>query len=58
LTRCILIPAAVLLFFLIAGCGQSGPLFLPGDPSQIRTSPPEPGQSEAEEEQDRESDAG
>lgn len=58
MTRCILIPAAVLLFFLIAGCGQSGPLFLPGDPSQIRTSPPGPGQSEAEEEQDSESDAG
>ncbi|MEE8427039.1 MAG: lipoprotein [Woeseiaceae bacterium] len=58
MTRRTLIPAAVLLFFLIAGCGQSGPLYLPGNPSQIRTSPPEPEQSEAEEEQDRESDAG
>ena len=23
----------------LAGCGQSGPLYLPGDPSQIREAP-------------------
>ena len=28
----------VLLLFL-AACGQSGPLYLPGDPSQIREAP-------------------
>jgi len=27
--------------FLLAGCGQSGPLYLPGDPSEIRE-PPKP----------------
>jgi len=27
--------------FLLAGCGQKGPLFLPGTPSTIRTPVPE-----------------
>ena len=26
--------------FLLAGCGQSGPLYLPGDPSEIQQAPP------------------
>ena len=25
--------------FAVVGCGQSGPLYLPGDPSQIREAP-------------------
>ena len=25
--------------FLLAGCGQSGPLYLPGDPSEIQQAP-------------------
>jgi len=25
--------------FLLAGCGQSGPLYLPGDPSKIQQAP-------------------
>ncbi len=28
-----------LLLFLIAGCGQSGPLYLPGDPSRMEVPP-------------------
>ena len=26
----------------IGACGQSGPLYMPGNPSQITTAPPEP----------------
>lgn len=31
---------ALLSLFLISACGQKGPLFLPGNPSQIQTVPP------------------
>lgn len=50
--------AALLLILFVAGCGQSGPLFLPGNPSQIRTNPPEPQESEEAKDQDSETDAG
>ena len=36
------------LFFLV-GCGQKGPLYLPGDPSTIRTDVPRQEQSQPEE---------
>ena len=32
--------ALLLMFAFIAGCGQKGPLFLPGDPSTIQTDVP------------------
>ena len=32
--------SAVLATLLLAACGQSGPLYLPGDPSQVTTIPP------------------
>jgi predicted small lipoprotein YifL len=35
--------------FLSAGCGQSGPLYIPGNPSKI-SNPPPPDESAAEEE--------
>jgi len=28
--------AALLLTFTLSGCGQSGPLYVPGDPSSIK----------------------
>ena len=31
---------ALLLGSLLAGCGQSGPLYLPGDPSEVMNAPP------------------
>ena len=31
--------AIVLLAVGLAGCGQSGPLYVPGDPSSIKTMP-------------------
>ncbi len=41
--------AALLLGGLLAGCGQKGPLYLPGDPSQIRVNQPQPAEQEEEE---------
>jgi predicted small lipoprotein YifL len=33
---------AVLVTLFIFGCGQSGPLYIPGDPSRIENPPPPP----------------
>ena len=38
--------------FVLAGCGQKGPLFLPGDPSQMQTV--EAAQEEAPREEEEE----
>ena len=38
MTRLILLIAAI-AGVALAGCGQSGPLYLPGDPSEIRDAP-------------------
>lgn len=35
------ITIALLSTFVVAGCGQKGPLFLPGDPSAVRTTMPQ-----------------
>ena len=37
--------------FVISGCGQSGPLYIPGNPSTIQQPPPQ-AESTAEEEQE------
>jgi len=39
----------LLLAFALGACGQSGPLYVPGDPSEIQTSPQAP---EADEDND------
>ena len=39
--------AALLLSLMLFGCGQSGPLYVPGDPSSIKT-PPEVESSDEE----------
>ena len=38
MTRLILLVAAIFCFALF-GCGQSGPLYLPGDPSEVSNAP-------------------
>ena len=53
MTRLILLIAAISGFALF-GCGQSGPLYLPGDPSEIRDAP-RPAEN-AEEEEDENGD--
>ena len=44
-----------LLFFLFEGCGQSGPLYLPGDSSEIQN-PPTEGTIPREEDEDEADD--
>ena len=41
--------AAFSFLFVAAGCGQSGPLYIPGNPSKIQQPPPQ-AESTAEEE--------
>lgn len=43
---------ALLLLMFIAGCGQSGPLFIPGDPSSIQPPPAEPQETDEDDEDD------
>lgn len=48
------IAVALLATFVLAGCGQKGPLFLPGNPNAVRlTTPP---QENAEVDEDRDED--
>ena len=54
--RFILALAAISLVSLFSACGQSGPLYLPGDPSRLETMPPAP--ADGEEEEKEESEAG
>ncbi len=43
---------ALLVMLLAAACGQKGPLYLPGDPSEIQTEVPgETGTSESEDDE-------
>ncbi len=46
----------LLLILFIAGCGQSGPLYVPGDPSSIQAPPEEPKASEEKDEDAEDSD--
>ena len=48
-------PAAILLLFMLAGCGQSGPLYIPDDPSRIEQTPPA-SETTADEEEETEPD--
>jgi len=58
--RMILALAALSFIFLGSGCGQSGPLYIPGNPSKISNPPPaaeSTAEEEGEEENESESDA-
>jgi predicted small lipoprotein YifL len=50
--------AALILAFLLGACGQSGPLYIPGNPSKIEQPPPaaESTADEEEAEEDGEKD--
>ena len=52
--RCTALIALFFSFVLLAGCGQKGPLFLPGDPNQVQTDLP--GQLTGQESGDEEDD--
>ena len=48
------IAVALLATFVLAGCGQKGPLFLPGDPNTVQLTTPQ--QENAEFDEDRDED--
>lgn len=50
--------AAFAFMFLFSGCGQSGPLYIPGNPSQMAVPPSQPPPGEDEEEAEAEEDNG
>ncbi len=54
--RLFILLAAFSLALAATGCGQSGPLYIPGNPSQIQNPPP--ANDEAEEEKEEDSDSG
>ena len=54
LTTCVSTLGAVALVLLFSGCGQSGPLYIPGDPSQMAVPPS--AEQRAEDEKKEESD--
>jgi len=43
------VASLVVIVLVLAGCGQKGPLFLPGNPSEVR---PVPEQEQAEADRD------
>ena len=47
--------AALLLVFLLGACGQSGPLYIPGNPSTVQTPAEQPAAEDADEDDDDES---
>jgi len=55
MNRLILALAALSFIFLASGCGQSGPLYIPGNPSKI-SNPPPAAESTAEEESEEENE--
>ena len=46
--------ALIVCLLSVAACGQKGPLYLPGDPSEMKTEIPPQNQPRPEEEEDEE----
>jgi predicted small lipoprotein YifL len=44
----------LLALLIAAGCGQKGPLYLPGNPSEIKTDVPRQDESQTEEDEEDE----
>ena len=47
-----------LAFLFLAACGQSGPLYIPGDPSEIREPPAQQSEDDSEEEEEESAGSG
>jgi len=56
MNRLLLARAVMLAVVLLAGCGQKGPLYLPGDRSEVRTEIPPVGNPQAPDEVDADDD--
>ena len=48
ISRYLLESVLLLALLIAAGCGQKGPLYLPGDPSEIKTDVPHQDESQTE----------
>ena len=48
----------LLLAFVLGACGQSGPLYVPGDPSEIKTQPATPDEAAEAGDEDEDYDEG
>lgn len=48
--------ASLLLIFALAACGQSGPLYIPGDPSEVQNLPTQIPEVQDEDDDDDEND--
>ena len=48
--------AAISFLFVAPGCGQSGPLYIPGNPSKIQQPPPQAESTADQEEQEENGD--
>ncbi len=46
----------LLALLFVAGCGQKGPLYLPGNPSQIKTDVPRQDESQTEDDDEDDED--
>jgi predicted small lipoprotein YifL len=58
MTRFVVALVAISFVGLFAGgCGQSGPLYLPGNPSKLERLPPAPRESDEEEDKSKDGDA-
>ena len=55
--RLILACVALSFVFVAAGCGQSGPLYVPGNPSRISNPPPPADVADVGEESEDENDS-
>ncbi len=52
LTTLVITLGTIALLLLFSGCGQSGPLYVPGDPSQMAVPPSAPQRDEEEKEEE------
>jgi predicted small lipoprotein YifL len=50
------LPATLLFILAVAACGQSGPLYLPGDPSEVHNLSTELPETEAQSENENENE--
>jgi predicted small lipoprotein YifL len=46
----------ILAAFILCGCGQSGPLYIPGNPSRIESPPPADDSAEEDQEENARND--
>ena len=56
MTRQIYLSAALLLLLTLAGCGQNGPLYIPGNPSEMKLPPQAPQEQVDEQDEDEDED--